>query len=485
MALVGADFRWRRPWIRAVEFRQPVSEKIRAYWQSLTVASRYLIISAIVVGLTASRLLAWTTNHIIEVAITQAATSAAPYLESYIQPHVQPLANDSELPQSSREALAQATLTTPLGEKLVRLTIWRQDGKAVFSTDSLVLGARMSRSQLREIANVRGITATFEQGQARVANGKELNARPFTKIYLPIKAPSDNSIIAVAEIRKKVDLSEPTWREVRAQTDAIAAALVLMLAGALLAGGRFACRELAASRSALAERTERLSALLENNSQLQNQHLDAARRAADTHERFLKRVGADLHDGPVQLISFGLLKLDQIRPVAEAGKAAFADHGAIQESLREALAEIRNISSGLVVPELKCNSISQVLKSVIRSHELRTYTKVELEMSEVCDVAASPALLNCIYRFVQEGLNNACRHAGGKGQAVKVRTDGKMIEVSVTDRGGGFDLTAKSNDGGRLGLIGLRDRVESLGGTFEIRSQLGAGTCIRARLGLC
>ena len=85
----------------------------------------------------------------------------------------------------------------------------------------------------------------------------------------------------------------------------------------------------------------------------------------------------------------------------------------------------------------------------------------------------------CIYRFVQEGLNNAYRHAGGIGQTVHVASDGRELTVEVADKGPGFS-PAKSSGGDRLGLAGLRDRVESLGGKFSLEAQLGSGTRLRA-----
>jgi hypothetical protein len=84
----------------------------------------------------------------------------------------------------------------------------------------------------------------------------------------------------------------------------------------------------------------------------------------------------------------------------------------------------------------------------------------------------------CIYRFVQEGLNNAYRHAAGIGQTVHAISDGHELTVEVADQGPGFSLP--SSGGGGLGLTGLRDRVESLGGKFSLETEPGSGTRIRA-----
>lgn len=77
---------------------------------------------------------------------------------------------------------------------------------------------------------------------------------------------------------------------------------------------------------------------------------------------------------------------------------------------------------------------------------------------------------------MQECLNHAYRHAGGIGQAVTQRMEGDLLVIEVADSGAGFDPTKVRP--ARLGLAGLRERVESLGGTFEITSSK-AGTVLR------
>jgi signal transduction histidine kinase len=86
----------------------------------------------------------------------------------------------------------------------------------------------------------------------------------------------------------------------------------------------------------------------------------------------------------------------------------------------------------------------------------------------------------CIYRLVQEALNNAARHASARNLQVTVKNQSDRIIFSVQDDGSGFD---KSSVRG-LGLLGMEERVRRLGGTFRIESQLGRGTTISAELPL-
>jgi signal transduction histidine kinase len=76
----------------------------------------------------------------------------------------------------------------------------------------------------------------------------------------------------------------------------------------------------------------------------------------------------------------------------------------------------------------------------------------------------------CIYRLVQEGLNNAYRHGKGIDQFVSVTVKDSRLVLTISDGGPGMDIESgiKTIDTERLGLRGMRERVESLGGDFQI-----------------
>jgi signal transduction histidine kinase len=105
-------------------------------------------------------------------------------------------------------------------------------------------------------------------------------------------------------------------------------------------------------RTALREKIVELSRLLEDNHRLQSRVNQANRRVTETNERFLRRIGAELHDGPVQLMTMAVFRLDALEAILkEVGKELAEetqeDTSAVREALRETLAEIRNISAGL------------------------------------------------------------------------------------------------------------------------------------------
>jgi len=86
----------------------------------------------------------------------------------------------------------------------------------------------------------------------------------------------------------------------------------------------------------------------------------------------------------------------------------------------------------------------------------------------------------CIYRIVQEALNNCARHARARHATIHVVSEGGRLVVTVEDDGAGF--AAGETRG--LGLIGMEERVKRLGGVLSITSRLGQGTIVRAEFPL-
>jgi signal transduction histidine kinase len=157
------------------------------------------------------------------------------------------------------------------------------------------------------------------------------------------------------------------------------------------------------------------------------------------------------------------------------------DLAGIETSLQNALKEMRGIATGLSLPQLAGLSLPETVVRVVRAHERQTKTSVALELGILPEQIAL-SLKITVYRLIQEALNNAFRHANGAGQHVRVECDREQMMVEVTDLGPGFQVEHGANWDGRLGLSGMRERVESLGGQFEIESEIGQGTRIRASL---
>lgn len=214
-------------------------------------------------------------------------------------------------------------------------------------------------------------------------------------------------------------------------------------------------------------------------------------RITEINEQYLRRIGSELHDGPAQSISYALLNLECVMLAISNCKPgdprSSADYDficepqvqseavqKIQSVLTDSLQEIRDLSSGLVIPDLSQMSLKNALKKIVTKHQLRTSTKVTHNLDSV-PMRLELAKKICLYRFTQEGLNNAYKHGNGVNQSILVSIIKDSLSLTISDSGPGYNLSDlhKFNDTEHLGLRGLRDRVEGLGGQFDISQHSG------------
>jgi signal transduction histidine kinase len=191
--------------------------------------------------------------------------------------------------------------------------------------------------------------------------------------------------------------------------------------------------------------------------------------ASDTERRRLER---NLHDGAQQrLVTLALsLRLAESRLPAEP-EAARAHIVSAREELDLALEELRELAHGLHPGFLTERGLATAVESLGERAPIPVRIAVDTKgrCTEAVEVAA--------YYVVAEALANAIRYSGAETVDVSVAlTDGDLA-VEVTDRGRGGADAAKGT-----GLRGLADRVEALGGRFEVESRLGEGTRVRATL---
>ena len=284
--------------------------------------------------------------------------------------------------------------------------------------------------------------------------------------------------------------SPGTFRKHSARHWILLAVLGTSVVAALYGMAVRASRTIEHQRSALQSRVQSLSNLLDQNLTLKKRLETSSRRSAALNERYIRRIGADLHDGPAQLVSIALLRLDATRPPVSAGAAANPKRNAalpaddktkIREVLREALNDIRSISSGLSLPELDVLTVEGTIKKAISAHEQRTQTTVQLSLGKLPE-KVDREVGTALYRFLQETLNNTHRHAPLATVTVSAHTTGDdAIVCSVADDGPGFVVDDLKHSG-RLGLFGLKARLECIGGELEILSQPGKGTTVTARM---
>ena len=186
-------------------------------------------------------------------------------------------------------------------------------------------------------------------------------------------------------------------------------------------------------------------------------------------------------------MGLALLRLDALRSgdlAVECGKGE-SIVGEVRGAIQDSLTELRNISRGLALPDLEEMTLQKVIESAVNSHARRTNSVVESHI-DLKNITQAPGILLKItaFRAVQEALSNAYRHAGALGQCVEARSDGVHLDLTISDKGKGFDYGETGKSDGGLGLTGLRERIKGIGGKFEVSSVVGTGTSVKVRLPL-
>jgi two-component system, NarL family, sensor histidine kinase UhpB len=125
--------------------------------------------------------------------------------------------------------------------------------------------------------------------------------------------------------------------------------------------------------------------------------------------------------------------------------------------------------------------LAATLESLVRDWQ-RRHPSIALSLRQELPIELGPSITLAIYRVVQEGLINALRHAQASRVDIAVRCDAERIIASVTDDGVG--LSTEWARPGHYGLRGLAERVQQLGGTFNIGSHEGRGICLTADIPL-
>jgi signal transduction histidine kinase len=196
-------------------------------------------------------------------------------------------------------------------------------------------------------------------------------------------------------------------------------------------------------------------------------------RAQENERRTLAR---ELHDEVGQSLSAILMEAESASCSEEPGE--MRDHlAAIRTLAEKTVNEVRDLALLLRPSMLDDFGLVPALNWYAREITKRTGLNVVVQADDAADDLPDEHK-TCIYRLVQEAVNNAGRHANARTAEVVVKRDSHRVLLTVRDDGAGFDTRFVRG----LGLLGMEERVRRLGGSFRIDSKLGRGTVIEAEL---
>ena len=425
-------------------------------WERLSLASRFAIASAGILVAGAVLLGLWVTREIETSVIRRVAADSALYVEALVGPHVQGLPSSGTLDDSARRAVTDA-LDVAAARGVVSIKIWRPDGTIVHATDPHLIGRRPSSEGLALALD--GIVVSSRSSLDEEENLFERAlARELIETYIPIRRSETDEVIAVAEFYQRPDLLEAELARARISTWAIIVAattvMYALLAGMVRSGSETIERQRLALTSTVGELSSTAQRLRD---------LGAAR--AETDEALRRRVARELHDGLAQDLAAALVALPKANgSLARAG-------------IESALAEVRILATGLALPDLEPLTVAAVIERACEDHERKTGRRIVREVGTLPDPVAHTVKI-AVYRVLQEALSNALRHAPASPVRIQASAWNGALRIACDDEGPGIPDDARPG----LGLRGMRERVELLGGEFEIGRRERVGTRVVATI---
>ncbi len=207
-----------------------------------------------------------------------------------------------------------------------------------------------------------------------------------------------------------------------------------------------------------------------------------ARHLETIREDERKRLARELHDDIGQILT--ALKIDLLMIMDHCTcehdtKQKMAD---MQKLLREGIQSVHSLCRRLRPGALDDLGLEEALAGLIDDWKQRN--KVECELfTDVNNEALSDAVNTAVFRLIQEALTNVSRYACASKVGINLVSNEQMLNVSIADNGCGMEDGA-ANKPTSFGLLGMRERVETLGGTLCIESTPGKGTQIEAMIPL-
>lgn len=211
---------------------------------------------------------------------------------------------------------------------------------------------------------------------------------------------------------------------------------------------------------------------LELNKVKQDQQEEILRNTISAQEKERKRIAQDLHDEVGAMLSVVKLNVGRIEKKSEEQTTKNLATET-KTYLDDVITQVRRISRALLPPSLEKLGLFYALE------ELVNWVNKSDQINIVCWKGGEQVRLDiqkelALFRITQELLNNAIKHSAADQIAIKVRFGAKLMAISVSDNGNGFDIHEKMATG--LGLKNLESRTQIIGGQFKLKSAKGRGT---------
>jgi two-component system NarL family sensor kinase len=362
--------------------------------------------------------------------------------------------------RGSFDALVRARV---LGDSVVRVKLWSRQGKVIYADQPELVGRTfdLDPPQVAVLAHPR--TEAEISGLDRDENTLDhAVGDKLVEVYRPVWTPTGHEVLF--EIYTPYDaVSQRTsqlWRGFAGVTLTSLLLFVVLLAPLLWH-------------------------LLSRVRRAQRQREQLLRRAVDASTTERRRIGASLHDGPVQDLAAASFVVAGAAANAEAtGRPELAEQlGTVAGSVRTSIRALRSLLVDIYPPSLSRAGLTAALADLVQTVHAPGL-EIRLDPGAGTDLGLSAEQERLVYRVAQETLRNAARHAVPCTAVVGLHRVGDVVDLDVVDDGSGFDAAAALADAepGHVGLRLMADLVADAGATLEVASAPGHGTHWRLRL---
>lgn len=207
-------------------------------------------------------------------------------------------------------------------------------------------------------------------------------------------------------------------------------------------------------------------------------------KVVSAQEEERQRISRELHDETGQALTSLLVQLKILERSHNPEEIRSQVEG-LRQLVARTLQEVRRLAADLRPAALDDLGLISALEGYIYNYAGKTGIRVDFQSHNVDDIRLLHDVEIVIYRVIQESLTNIARHANASEVTVILEREQNRIHLRIQDNGRGFDIADVFNSDSRgLGILGMQERIQLLGGDFELDSFPGTGTRIHVELSM-
>ena len=204
-----------------------------------------------------------------------------------------------------------------------------------------------------------------------------------------------------------------------------------------------------------------------------------SQKLIEAHEEERTRIARELHDDIIQRLALVILRLDSLERNASTSDA-IVEHeiSAVRQQVAELVSDVQALSHRLHSSRVDLLGLPAAAAALCEELSNRHSVRIDVHIDNIPE-ELPPEIALCIYRVLQEALQNVVKHSESPYTRVSLEGRSDDITLTVKDSGAGFDPDQAIRERG-LGLISMRERLKVVGGQLSVHSERGRGTMIQA-----